>query len=272
MSRSYYLILIITLTAFLFTSCAEKEEQPELPEGLELEDIVVGDGEVAGESDFVTVHYKGMLSNGDVFEDSRDIGQPATFQLGVGMLIEGWDIGLQGMRVGGQRRIVLQPELAYGEEGAGEVIPPNEVLTFEIELLEVRKMPVSWEYDEADVQTTESGLMYVVMEEGSGDKPEAGDRIRVNYSGYLEDGDLFDSSFIRDTSFEFNVGTGAVIQGWDHGLLDMRPGEKRKLIIPAPLAYGERGIGNVIPPNATLYFDVELVEVVDMEEAEEVEE
>ncbi|MFU8861064.1 MAG: FKBP-type peptidyl-prolyl cis-trans isomerase [Cyclonatronaceae bacterium] len=269
MSRSYYLILIITLLAFAVSSCAEKEELPELPElpeGLEIEDIVVGEGEIAGESDFITVHYKGMLSNGDVFEDSRDIGQPATFQLGVGMLIEGWDIGLQGMRVGGQRRIVLQPDLAYGEQGAGEVIPPNEELTFEIELLEVRKMPVSWEYDEADVQTTESGLMYVVMEEGSGDKPEAGDRIRVNYSGYLEDGDLFDSSFIRDTSFEFNVGTGAVIQGWDQGLLDMRPGEKRKLIIPASLAYGERGIGNVIPPNATLFFDVELVEVV--EEAE----
>ncbi|MCA1802856.1 MAG: FKBP-type peptidyl-prolyl cis-trans isomerase [Rhodothermaceae bacterium] len=266
MTRFNYLIIIITLTAFVFSACAEKEAQPvlpELPEGLEIEDLVVGDGETAGESDFITVHYKGMLSNGDVFEDSRDIGQPATFQLGVGMLIDGWDIGLQGMKVGGQRRLVLQPELAYGEQGAGDVIPPNEELTFEIELLEVRKMPVSWEYDEADVQTMESGLMYVVMEEGSGDKPESGDRIRVNYSGYLEDGEMFDSSFIREDSFEFNVGTGAVIQGWDQGLLDMRPGEKRKLIIPASLAYGERGIGNVIPPNATLYFDVELVEVVE---------
>jgi peptidylprolyl isomerase len=263
MTRFKTLISIITLTAFAFSACAEKEAQPELPEGLEIEDIVVGDGATASESDFITVHYKGMLSNGDVFEDSRDIGQPATFQLGIGMLIEGWDIGLQGMKVGGQRRLVLQPELGYGEQGAGDVIPPNEVLTFEIELLEVRKMPVSWDYDEADVQTTESGLMYVVMQEGSGDKPEAGDRIRVNYSGYLEDGDLFDSSFIRDAPFEFNVGTGAVIQGWDQGLLDMRPGEKRKLIIPASLAYGERGIGNVIPPNATLFFDVELVEVIE---------
>jgi peptidylprolyl isomerase len=258
-----YPLFFILLTTILLTACSQTETAPDLPEGLEIEDIVVGDGDIAAESDFITVHYKGMLSSGEVFEDSRDIGQPATFQLGVGMLIDGWDIGLQGMRVGGQRRIIIQPELAYGEQGAGDVIPPDEVLTFEIELLQVRKMPVSWEYDEADVQTTETGLQYVVMEQGSGDKPESGDRIRVNYSGYLEDGELFDSSFIRDAPFEFTVGVGAVIQGWDQGLLDMRPGEKRKLIIPASLGYGERGIGNVIPPNATLYFDVELVEIIE---------
>jgi peptidylprolyl isomerase len=265
MTNIKYYIVLITLSAFLMTSCGQQEDTPDLPEGLEIEDLVTGDGERADSSDFVTVHYKGMLSNGEVFENSRDIDQPATFQLGVGMLIEGWDIGLQGMRVGGERRIRLQPELAYGADGAGDVIPPNEVLTFEIELLDVKKMPVPWDYDEANIETSDTGLQYVVIERGSGDKPEAGDRIKVNYSGYLDDGTMFDSSYIRDTPFEFNVGMGSVIPGWDQGLLDMQTGEKRKLIIPSSLAYGERGVGNVIPPDATLHFDVELVEIVEQE-------
>jgi peptidylprolyl isomerase len=257
------LLVLTILSALIITGCSPQEETREYPEGLEVEDLVTGDGERADSSDFITVHYKGMLSNGEVFEDSRDIDQPATFQLGVGMLIDGWDIGLQGMRVGGERRITLQPEYAYGEQGAGDVIPPNEVLTFEIELLNVRKVPQPWDYNERDVETSEAGLEYVILESGSGDKPQAGDRIKVNYSGYLEDGTMFDSSFIRDAPFEFNVGMGAVIPGWDQGLMDMQPGEKRKLIIPPNLAYGERGVGNVIPPDATLHFDVELVEIVD---------
>jgi peptidylprolyl isomerase len=257
------------IMVFLTVSCGQQQDvHPDLPEGIEIEDIVTGEGETADSSDFITVHYKGMLSNGEVFENSRDAGHPATFQLGVGMLIDGWDAGLQGMKVGGERRIILQPELAYGEEGAGDVIPPNEVLTFEIELLEVKKMPVPWDYNETGVETSETGLQYVVIEEGSGEKPDAGDRVKVNYSGYLADGTMFDSSFIRDAPFEFNVGMGAVIPGWDQGLMDMQAGEKRKLIIPPGLAYGENGVGNVIPPDATLHFDVELVEIMDENEGQ----
>ncbi len=109
--------------------------------------------------------------------------------------------------------------------------------------------------------TTDSGLMYIVLNEGKGDKPKIGGMISAHYTGTFLDGRKFDSSVDRGTPLDFPVGVGKVIKGWDEALLDMRKGEKRVLIIPSNLAYGERGAGGVIPPNATLVFQVELVDI-----------
>jgi len=107
------------------------------PPGLRCEDLIVGEGlPVTGPGQFVTVHYTGWLENGNEFDSSRR-RKPFSFPLGVGFVIPGWDQGLVGMRIGGKRRFIIPPELGYGANGMGSVIPPNATLVFEIELLEI---------------------------------------------------------------------------------------------------------------------------------------
>lgn len=109
--------------------------------------------------------------------------------------------------------------------------------------------------------TTPSGLQYVDLAEGSGESPRAGASVTVHYTGWLTDGKKFDSSVDRGQPFVFPIGRGKVIRGWDEGVSTMKVGGKRKLIIPSDLAYGSRGAGGVIPPDATLVFEVELLSV-----------
>jgi len=109
---------------------------------------------------------------------------------------------------------------------------------------------------------TASGLMYVIHKEGNGVKPEASQIVKVHYKGSLADGTVFDSSYDRNQPIEFPIGIGKVIPGWDEGIALLSEGAKATLIIPSHLAYGERGAGGVIPPNATLVFETELIEIV----------
>jgi len=131
----------------------------------------------------------------------------------------------------------------------------------EIELTSASEPRLPTQIDEGKFTTTDSGLKYYDIKTGTGDSPAAGQIVVVHYTGWLEDGTEFDSSVDSGQPFSFQLGAGDVIPGWDEGVATMKVGGKRQLIVPASLAYGEAGAGNVIPPNATLIFEVELIEI-----------
>ena len=107
------------------------------PSGLTIEEVTVGSGAAAASGQKVKVHYTGWLTNGTKFDSSKDRNDPFVFPLGAGQVIKGWDEGVQGMKVGGKRKLTIPPALGYGARGAGGVIPPNATLVFEVELLAV---------------------------------------------------------------------------------------------------------------------------------------
>jgi FKBP-type peptidyl-prolyl cis-trans isomerase len=133
--------MFAVLGAAGLSGCGEQESdssKPSAPAGsLIVEDEVIGEGPAAKSGDVVTVHYTGWLTDGTKFDSSLDRNQPFTFVLGQQQVIAGWDQGVAGMKVGGKRKLTIPPDLGYGARGAGEVIPPNATLVFEVELLKI---------------------------------------------------------------------------------------------------------------------------------------
>ncbi len=264
------------------------------PEGVYYVIEEEGEGRQVQKEDFVSVHYTGKLLNGTKFDSSFDRNEPIQFQIGVGNVIPGWDIGIPLFKVGGKGSIFIPSGLAYGEAGAGGVIPPNAPLRFDIEVvdamdydsfLEYRREVLKKQQEEAqakraeqakidqklieeyvknnnlDVKCLQSGLAYYITEEGTGTQVVNGSTATVHYTGKLLDGTKFDSSKDRNQPFPVQVGANRVIQGWEEGLTLFREGSKGTLIIPSGMGYGERSAGAVIKPNSVLVFDIEVLDV-----------
>jgi len=228
-------------------------------------DVIVagkGKGEKVEVGDEVTIHYNGMLTDFTFFDSSNRRNQPIKVKIGSGQVIAGWEMAIPTLNVGDTARIVIPAALGYGTK-ARPTIPANSTLLFDVVVVSTKKplKIVPYNVEGKKLQKTASGLQYIVLDEGTGKKPVAGNTIDVHYSGYLVDGKRFDSSVERGAPFSFNVGMGYVIKGWDEGLLLMKEGAKFRFIIPYELAYGENGYPPVIPAKSTLIFDVELLKV-----------
>lgn len=210
---------------------------------LEYETLEEGTGEIPEEGDFIKVHFIGSLADGTEFANSyTQGGDPLILQYGRTGLFEGFDMALEMMTIGETARVGIPASLAFGEQGTG-VIPPNADLFFDLELVGVAE------------------IEFESVEEGEGLQAMPGDIVQVHYTGTLEDGTVFDSSLDRGEPIEFVLGQGMVIPGWEMGIGMMKEGGTAVLTIPPELAYGSAGAGGVIPPDATLTFEVELVSV-----------
>jgi len=271
------LFIFSSLLLIVLISCSQKNEVVTLDSGLKYFDDSLGTGREVMTDELVTVHFSGWIiqDTSNLFSDwtneelrkaamignSKLRNQPVKFVVGTNSFIKGVDEAVIGMKIGGIRTIIIPSDLAYGEEGIGP-IPPNSDLKLVVELLDVKERIVveMWDVDSTKLKTTESGLQYSIITEGEGETADSGNVVTVHYSGFLLDGTKFDSSVERDDPFNFLLGMGQVIPGWEEGLKLMKKGSKSRLVIPPELGYGGLSVGT-IPPNSILIFDVELVDM-----------
>jgi peptidylprolyl isomerase len=270
-------ILIALFSVVFIFGCSKSPDVVTLKSGLKYNEVKVGTGAEAKTGDLVEIHFKGWIikdssnlfsdwsvdstKKADCIADSYVMNQPMKFVLGTESFIKGSEEGIVGMKAGGQRAIVIPSNLAYGSQGMGPV-PPNSSIRVLVELVSTKKAITAkmWDVDSTLFKTTASGLKYAIIKEGEGEFVKKEKQTTVHYSGFLLDGTKFDSSVERDEPFTFVAGVGQVIPGWDEGVQLMKKGSKAKFIVPSNLAYGDRDLGK-IPPNSTLIFDVEVLDV-----------
>ena len=250
---------------------------PATETGLYFKSLKEGRGPLATKGDLVTVEFNMSTLDGTQIFSTEETGEPVFFELGQPFDTEGMNQALLKMKEGGKARVIIPSSLAFGERGRGGMVPPYTTLISELELVKIQSKE---EYDSQQhlgetgqiekylnengitEKPTASGLYYVEREKGAGPQPKAGDKVKVWYTGKLLDGTVFDASSNRNQAFEFPLGQGRVIKGWDEGIALMNQGGKATLIIPSNLGYGERGSGQRIPPFSPLVFEVELQEVI----------
>ncbi|MBC8384962.1 MAG: FKBP-type peptidyl-prolyl cis-trans isomerase [Candidatus Cloacimonetes bacterium] len=255
------LIFIVMLAVGIISTLSAKLDLSEFKtteSGLKYRITEHGNGPKAQKGNIVKVHYIAKHENEKVFENSYEEGEPHKFELGIGRVIKGWDEGIALLKVGDKATFVIPPELGYGDMSIGN-IQPKSTLIFEVELVDVQKYK-PFNIVGKDAIFSKSGLKFYVLQKGEGDSPKKGSKVKVHYTGYFKDGKMFDSSVERGKPFEFILGVGQVIKGWDEGVSLMKKGGKIRFIIPYNLAYGESGRPPKIPPKSELTFDIQLLD------------
>jgi FKBP-type peptidyl-prolyl cis-trans isomerase len=196
-----------------------------------------------------------------IFGTTKFRAEPLKIILNGQSFIKGSEEAIAGMRAGGTRTIILPATIPYAH-GAGDRQPPHPGFKLQVKLVSA-KTPVEvkpWVVDTTNYLTTKDGLRYIIVQAGTGPKVADTNIVTINYSGFLIDGNKFDSSVQREEPLTFKVGMGNIIKGMVEGLKLLNKGAKAKLIMPPSLAYGARQVVNV-PPNSTVVFDVEVVDI-----------
>jgi len=237
-----------------------------------------GTGETLKQGMMVSVNYTGKLLDGKTFDSNTDPQfqhvEPFTVELGMGRVIKGWDEGLALLKRGTKATLYIPSGLAYGSQDKSPTIPANSILVFEVEILKADNQK---DLDDKQIKDylaknkikatkTASGLYYTITKQGTGDMPKSGDKVSVNYTGKTLAGTKFDSNvdtaFHHVQPFEFSLGQGSVIKGWDEGIGLLKKGTKATLFIPSMMAYGPQSPTPAIAPNSVLVFDVELKDII----------
>lgn len=249
------------------------------PSGLYYIEINEGKGKQPVKGEKVRIRYIAKLLNSRVIDNSMDT--IIEIMLGKNQIFPGMEEGIMNMRKGGKAQLVIPYDLAFGEEGSS-IVPPYSALNIEIELVDIvdKESVAKEQQDEKRMSVEKSkkifdkyildngltnnkinnGLTYRVIEEGFGDKPMNNSKVKVHYIGKLIDGTIFDSSYERNQPFEFTLGKGSVLPGWDMAVSVMRLGEKAEFVMSQELVYKDYSLG-MIEPYSNLIYEIELIDI-----------
>jgi len=236
-----------------------------LPSGIHYVITRKGKGDHPSQYAVATVHYKGSLLDGTQFWSSRENGKEEIFQLN--KVIDGWMQGVPLLKKGGKALLIIPSELAYGEVGWKDKIPPNETLVFDIELIDFHEPQISIDVQKIknyltennlEMKKTKSGIFYKIEKIGKGLKPSLNSEVILEYTGNPLNGDMLWSTY--DKGQPLKISLRKAIKAFGEIVPMIHESGKAKIIVPSDLAYGKKGWKSVIPPDAVLIFDLELVD------------